>query len=59
MIMPLSRMMGAGSASSTVYNTNVNLNTLGGKKKQGIAGDKYLVVTINDINYKIALLEMA
>lgn len=34
--MPLSRMMGAGSASSTVYNTNVNLNTFGGSKKQGI-----------------------
>jgi len=31
-----SRMMGAGNASSTIYNTNVNLNTFGGNKKQGI-----------------------
>ena len=30
------RMMGAGNASSTKYNTNVNLNTGGGDKKQGI-----------------------
>ena len=30
------RMMGAGNASSTVYKTNVNLNTFGGNKKQGI-----------------------
>jgi hypothetical protein len=29
-------MMGAGNASSTIYNTNVNLNTFGGNKKQGI-----------------------
>ena len=28
--------MGAGNASSTMYNTNVNLNTFGGSKKQGI-----------------------
>jgi hypothetical protein len=31
-----SRMMGAGNASSTSYKTNVNLNTFGGNKKQGI-----------------------
>ena len=31
-----SRMMGAGNASATIYNTNVNLNTFGGNKKQGI-----------------------
>ena len=31
-----SRMMGAGNAGSTNYNTNVNLNTFGGSKKQGI-----------------------
>jgi beta-glucanase (GH16 family) len=31
-----SRMMGAGNASSTSYDTNVNLNTFGGNKKQGI-----------------------
>jgi hypothetical protein len=31
-----SRMMGAGNASSTIYNTNVNENTFGGNKKQGI-----------------------
>jgi hypothetical protein len=30
------RMMGAGNASSTTYNTNVNLNSGGGDKKQGI-----------------------
>ena len=30
------RMMGAGNASSTKYKTNVNLNTGGGDKKQGI-----------------------
>jgi hypothetical protein len=30
------RMMGAGNAGSTVYKTNVNLNTFGGNKKQGI-----------------------
>jgi thiamine pyrophosphate-dependent acetolactate synthase large subunit-like protein len=29
-------MMGAGNSSSTIYNTNVNLNTFGGTKKQGI-----------------------
>ena len=29
-------MMGAGNASSTIYKTNVNLNTFGGNKKQGI-----------------------
>jgi len=28
--------MGAGLASSTSYNTNVNINTGGGNKKQGI-----------------------
>lgn len=30
------RMMGAGNATSTNYKTNVNLNTGGGSKKQGI-----------------------
>lgn len=30
------RMMGAGHAGSTVYNTNVNLDTAGGDKKQGL-----------------------
>jgi hypothetical protein len=30
------RMMGAGNASASSYNTNVNLNTWGGTKKQGI-----------------------
>jgi hypothetical protein len=29
-------MMGAGNACSALYNTNVNLNTFGGSKKQGI-----------------------
>ena len=29
------RIIGAGSAGSTVYNCNVNLNTAGGSKKQG------------------------
>ena len=31
-----SRMMGAGSAGSTMYNSNVNVPTGGGAKKQGI-----------------------
>lgn len=30
------RMMGAGNAGSTVYNSNVNLDTAGGNKKQGL-----------------------
>ena len=30
------RMMGAGHAGSTVYRTNVNLDTAGGDKKQGL-----------------------
>jgi hypothetical protein len=30
------RMMGAGNAGSTKYRVNVNLNTFGGSKKQGI-----------------------
>ena len=30
------RMMGAGNASASKYKTNVNLNTFGGSKKQGI-----------------------
>jgi hypothetical protein len=29
-------MMGAGNAGFTKYNTNVNMNTCGGDKKQGI-----------------------
>jgi hypothetical protein len=35
--MPKSRIMGAGNASSSVYNSNINLNTFGGNKKQDIA----------------------
>ena len=31
-----SRMMGAGNAGSSSYNSNINLNTFGGSKKQGI-----------------------
>jgi hypothetical protein len=34
--MSKARMMGAGNAGSTVYNSNVNLNTAGGNKKQGL-----------------------
>ena len=34
--MSKARIMGAGSAGSTIYNTNVNLNTAGGTKKQGL-----------------------
>jgi hypothetical protein len=30
------RMMGACNAGSTVYNSNVNLDTAGGDKKQGL-----------------------
>jgi hypothetical protein len=33
--MSKARMIGAGMAGSTNYNTNVNLNTAGGTKKQG------------------------
>lgn len=32
-----SKMMGAGSACSTLYDCNVNLKTCGGSKKQGLA----------------------
>lgn len=32
-----SKMMGAGSACSTLYDCNVNLKTCGGNKKQGLA----------------------
>ena len=31
-----SRMMGAGFACASLYNTNANLNTHGGNKKQGL-----------------------
>lgn len=34
--MSKARIIGAGSAGSLVYNTNVNLNTAGGTKKQGL-----------------------
>ena len=34
--MSKSRIMGAGSAGSTIYNCNVNLKTCGGNKKQGL-----------------------
>jgi hypothetical protein len=34
--MSKSRIMGAGTAGSTIYNTNVNLNIAGGTKKQGL-----------------------
>jgi hypothetical protein len=34
--MSKARIMGAGSAGSTIYNANVNLNTAGGTKKQGL-----------------------
>lgn len=30
------RIIGAGNAGSTVYSCNVNLNTAGGNKKQGL-----------------------
>lgn len=33
--MSKARIIGAGSAGSLAYNTNVNLNTAGGTKKQG------------------------
>ena len=33
--MSRARIMGAGSAGSLIYNTNVNLKTCGGNKKQG------------------------
>ena len=34
--MSKARIIGAGSAGSLAYNTNVNLNTGGGTKKQGL-----------------------
>jgi hypothetical protein len=34
--MSKSRIIGAGNAGSTIYNCNVNLNTAGGSKKQGL-----------------------
>jgi hypothetical protein len=34
--MSKSRIIGAGTAGSTIYNCNVNLNTAGGTKKQGL-----------------------
>lgn len=34
--MSKSKMMGAGNACATSYKTNVNLNTYGGNKKQGL-----------------------
>ena len=34
--MSRSRIIGAGSAGSTIYHCNVNLNTAGGTKKQGL-----------------------
>lgn len=34
--MSKARIIGAGSAGSLIYNTNVNLNTAGGPKKQGL-----------------------
>lgn len=34
--MSKSRIIGAGCAGSTIYNCNVNLNTAGGNKKQGL-----------------------
>jgi hypothetical protein len=34
--MSKARVIGAGSAGSTIYGCNVNLNTAGGTKKQGL-----------------------
>ena len=34
--MSKSRIIGAGCAGSSIYNCNVNLNTAGGTKKQGL-----------------------
>lgn len=34
--MSKARIIGAGNAGSTIYNCNVNLNTAGGSKKQGL-----------------------
>jgi len=34
--MSKARIIGAGSAGSTIYHCNVNLNTAGGNKKQGL-----------------------
>ena len=46
-----SRMMGAGLGSSSLYNTNTNVNTSGGSKKQGLAY-KTGVQQINNRNIK-------
>jgi hypothetical protein len=34
--MSKARIIGAGTAGSTIYHCNVNLNTAGGTKKQGL-----------------------
>jgi hypothetical protein len=45
--MSKSRIMGAGIAGSTIYNTNVNLPICGGTKKQGLPWSLDGVVSFN------------
>jgi len=45
--MSKARIMGAGSAGSTIYNCNVNLKTCGGNKKQGLPWSLQGIVSFN------------
>jgi hypothetical protein len=45
--MSKARIMGAGIAGSTIYNTNVNLKTCGGTKKQGLPWSLDGIVSFN------------
>ena len=45
--MSKARIMGAGIAGSTIYNTNVNLPICGGTKKQGLPWSLDGVVSFN------------
>jgi hypothetical protein len=45
--MSKARIMGAGIAGSTIYNTNVNLQICGGTKKQGLPWSLDGVVSFN------------
>ena len=45
--MSKARIMGAGIAGSTIYNTNVNLQICGGTKKQGLPWSLDGIVSFN------------
>ena len=48
--MSKARIIGAGTAGSLIYNTNVNLNTAGGTKKQGYPSAVPNLVNNREIN---------